>query len=83
MNLHEKVNHQYSVVEMYNSLNETTELFFNKLEDLLEEFKNGERDSIAVINDIKEVVEQLYVGEYEKDTLSKVIKSIGEGNNDN
>lgn len=43
----------------------------------------GERDSIAVVNEIKEAVEHLYIGEYEKQTLIKVIKSIGEGNNDN
>ncbi|MFL2078739.1 hypothetical protein [Marinilactibacillus psychrotolerans] len=83
MNLHEKVNHQYSVVEMYNSINDTTELFVSELESLLEEFKNGERDSIAVVNEMKEVVEQLYAGEYEKETLYKVIKSIGEVNSDN
>ncbi|MFL2071995.1 hypothetical protein ACEN32_06790 [Marinilactibacillus psychrotolerans] len=83
MNLNEKVNQQYKVVEMYNNINDSTELFTDELEDLLEEFKNGERDSIAVINDIKEVVEHLYVGEREKETLYKVIESIGEENNDN
>lgn len=83
MNLHEKVNHQYSVVEMYNSINDTTELFVSELESLLEEFKNGQRNSIAVVNEIKEVVEHLYVGEYEKETLCQVIESIGEENNDN
>lgn len=78
MDIHEKVNQQYKVVEMYNSINDTTELFVSELEDLLKEFKNGERNSIAVVNEIKEVVEHLYVGEYEKETLCKIIKSIGE-----
>lgn len=83
MELNEKVNTQYKVVVMYNLVNDSTELFTSELEDLLEEFKNGKRDSIAVVNKMKEVVEHLYVGEYEKETLCKVIKSIGEGNNDN
>lgn len=83
MNLNEKVDQQYKIVEMYNLINDSTELFTSELENLLEEFKNGERDSIAVVKDMKEVLEHLYVGEYEKETLCKVIKSIGEENNDN
>ena len=78
MDLNEKVDQQYKIVEMYNLINDTTELFVSELESLLEEFKNGERDSIAVVNKMKEVIERLYVGEYEKETLCKVIKSIGE-----
>lgn len=83
MNLNEKVDQQYKVVEMYNLINDSTELFISEVEELLEEFKNGERDSIAVVNEIKEVVEHLYIGEREKETLYKVIESIGEENNDN
>lgn len=78
MDIHEKVEQQYKVVEMYNDINDATEFFVFALEDLLEEFKSGERDSIAVVSEIKEVVEHLYVGEYEKETLCKVIKSMGE-----
>lgn len=76
MNLHEKVEQQYKVVEMYNSINDTTELFISELEDLLEEFKNGERDSISLVNEMKEVIDNLHVSEHEKETLYKVIKSI-------
>lgn len=83
MNLNEKVDQQYKIVEMYNLINDSTELFTSELEDLLEEFKNGERASITVVNKMKEVIERLYVGEYEKETLYKVIKSIGEEENDN
>lgn len=83
MNLNEKVDQQYKIVEMYNFINDSTELFTSELEDLLEELKNGERDSIAVVKGMKEVFEHLYVGEYEKETLYKVIKSIGEEENDN
>lgn len=78
MELNEKVNTQYKVVVMYNLINDSTELFTSELEDLLEEFKNGKRDSIAVVNEMKEIVEHLYVGEHEKETLCKVIKSMGE-----
>ncbi|MBT2731659.1 hypothetical protein [Carnobacterium sp. ISL-102] len=76
MNLHEKVEQQYKVVEMFNSINDTTELFISELDDLLEEFKNGERDSISVANEMQEVIEHIRVSEYEKNTLRKVIKSI-------
>ena len=78
MNLHEKTEKQYKVVEMFNSINDTTELFISELDDLLEEFKNGERNSISVVNEMKEVIEHIRVSEYEKNTLCKVIKSIGE-----
>ncbi|WP_225743657.1 hypothetical protein [Marinilactibacillus sp. Marseille-P9653] len=78
MELNEKVNQQYKVVVMYNLINDSTELFTSELEDLLEEFKNGKRDSIAVVNEMKKVVEHLYVEEHEKETLCKVIKSMGE-----
>lgn len=76
MDIHEKVEQQYKVVEMYNAINDTTELFTDTLEDLLEEFKNGERNPIIVVNEMKEVIDNLYVGEHEKETLYKVIKSF-------
>ena len=76
MNLHGKVEQQYKVVEMFNSINDTTELFISELEDLLEEFKNGERDSVSLVNEMKEVIDNLHVSEHEKETLLKVIKSI-------
>ena len=76
MDLHEKVEQQYKVVEMYNDINDTTELFISELKDLLEQFKNGERDSISLVNEMKEVIDNLHVSEYEKETLYKVIKSI-------
>lgn len=76
MNIHEKVEQKYKIVEMYNSINDATEFFVFALEDLLEEFKSGERDPITVINEIKEAFEHLYVNEYEKETLCKVIKSF-------
>lgn len=76
MNIHEKVEQQYRIVEMFNAINDTTELFISELDDLLEEFKKGECDSISVANEMKEVIEHIRVSEYEKNTLRKVIKSI-------
>lgn len=78
MNLHEKVEQQYKVVEMYESANATTEMLVDALEDLLEEFKSGERDPITLVNEMKGVIDGLYLGEYEKATLAKVIKIVWE-----
>lgn len=76
MNIHEKVEQQYKVVQMYNDRNDTTELFIGVLEDLLEEFKNSERDPISLVNEMKEAVDNLYVNEYEKEMLYKIIRSF-------
>lgn len=76
MNIHEKVEQQYKVVQMYNDRNDTTELFIGVLEDLLEEFKNNERDPISLVNEMKEAVDNLYVNEYEKEMLYKIIRSF-------
>lgn len=59
---------------MYNDRNDTTDLFIGALEDLLEEFKNSERDPISLVNEMKEAVDNLYVNEYEKEMLYKVIR---------
>lgn len=76
MNIHEKVEQQYELVKRYNSLNDEKESLTPYLEELLKQFKNEERDPIHIVNDMKEVIDRLYVREYEKATLVKLIENF-------
>lgn len=76
MDIQKKVEQQYELVKKYNALNVETELYTGQLVELLEEFENGQRNTIHLVNEMKKVIDRLYVREYEKDTLVRLIKSL-------
>ncbi|MGX7395438.1 hypothetical protein [Carnobacterium mobile] len=80
MNIHEKVDMQYKFVEAFNSRNDENDGAIKDLETLVGYYKEGHEvlSSMDIVNEMFSVIQDMYSIEIEKDTLSKVIRIIGE-----
>lgn len=79
MNIHEKVDLQYKFVEAFNSRNDDNDLAITELENLIDYYKEGHNmlSGFEIVEEMLSVVKKMYIAEFEKDSLSKVIEIIG------
>lgn len=76
MNLHEKVERQYKVVEIINMKDDESKMFLTALEELIAEYKKGGCDPALIVEEMKETFEEFYVTEYEMNVLKKAFSHL-------